>query len=118
MKDCIFCKITNGKIPSNKVYEDENFFAFLDITPKSEGHTLVIPKKHFENIFDADEEILSLYGGVFKKISDKLKEDYNYDGVNIVNNSGKASGQEVMHLHFHVIPRYSQDKLKLEFIKK
>ena len=109
--DCVFCKIVKGEIPSKKVYEDGNVIAFLDINPLSEGHTLVIPKKHAENIFDVSEEELSKVMQVVKKISKKRLEE-GAKGVNILQNNGKEAGQLVNHIHFHVVPRNGNDKLR------
>jgi histidine triad (HIT) family protein len=115
MSECIFCKIVAGEVPCYKVWEDEYILAFLDIGQVSEGHTLVIPKNHFENVFDADDEILEKLNIVCKKIAIKLKEKLNVDGVNIVNASGKEAQQSVFHLHFHVVPRNKGDGLDLWF---
>lgn len=102
--DCLFCEIVKGNIPSYKVYEDDYTFAFLDINPKSFGHTIVIPKTHcidFNDFsFDANY-FLSL-----QKISQHLKTKLNYDGINVLNNTGVIAGQEVFHMHFHLIPIY------------
>ena len=107
--DCIFCKIIKGDIPSYKIYEDEYTFAFLDINPVSEGHTIVIPKKHVVNILDADEETLSHVMNTIKKISNHYVNDCGYDGVNVLNANNKAAEQSVFHLHFHIIPRHDND---------
>lgn len=115
--DCVFCKIIDGDIPSYKVYESEYVYAFLDITPKSYGHTLVIPKTHSENImnFAADEfNIMQEIQNVAKILENKLL----FDGLNLVNNCGKIAGQEVFHTHYHLIPRYADDAInenKAEF---
>lgn len=111
MPDCIFCKIAKGEISSAKVFEDEDVFAFLDIAPFSKGHTLVISKKHFENIFDIDEEILKKVIVTGKSIAKKLKEVLKADGIRLSQSNGKAAGQDVMHFHLHVIPRYENDGL-------
>ena len=111
MEDCIFCKIVNGEIPCRKIYEDECCIVFLDISPWSKGHTLVVPKTHFETIFDIDEDILCNVMSVVKKISIHLKKTLNADGIKIVQNNGKSSGQEVFHIHFHVIPSYKENPL-------
>lgn len=107
--DCIFCKIIKGDIPSYKIYEDEYTFAFLDINPVSEGHTIVIPKKHVVNILDADEETLSHVMNAVKKISNHYVNDCGYAGVNVLNANNKAAEQSVFHLHFHIIPRHDND---------
>lgn len=107
MSDCIFCKITNKEIPSHIVYEDEYTLAFLDITPANKGHTLVIPKHHHVNILDAPEETLKQVIITVKKIAVALSK--YADGVSIVQSNKRAAGQEVDHLHFHVIPRTVND---------
>ena len=110
--DCIFCKIANGEIPSDTVYEDEHFRAILDLSPASKGHTLVLPKEHFDDALSADDKTV---GEIFKtaaKIAAAVKETMNCDGINIVQNNGEAAGQTVHHLHVHIIPRYSSEKEK------
>jgi histidine triad (HIT) family protein len=108
-KDCIFCKIIAGEIPAEKVYEDENTLAFLDIKPVNFGHTLLIPKKHSQNIFDLPTEELQGMMPALKKVAEAIKESVNADGLNITNNHEAAAGQLVYHLHFHIIPRFSND---------
>lgn len=110
---CIFCKIIAGEIPGYKVYEDENTLAFLDINPVNPGHTLVVPKKHFANIEEADEQILCQIMKVVKKIGLSLKKNLAALGYNAQVNNDPAAGQVVPHLHFHVIPRLENDGLKL-----
>ena len=111
-ENCIFCKIIKGEIPAYKVYEDDFVLAFLDIYPISKGHTLVIPKKHVNRLTELDEEELKKFWSgvkrVIKKI-EKLASDYN-----IVINQGTLAGQEVPHLHVHIIPRYGKEKLFCE----
>jgi histidine triad (HIT) family protein len=110
-KDCIFCKIVRGEIPANKIYEDGKVFAFLDINPLSKGHLLIIPKKHFENIFDIEDEHLKEIISTAKKIAKLLKENLNASGMNILHASGKDAQQSVFHFHIHLIPRYKDDGL-------
>ncbi len=110
MQDCIFCKIIKGEIPCEKIYEDEIAFAFLDVHPVNIGHTLIVPKKHFENIYDLDENIIAHLIKIAKKISIALKR-FGADGINIGMNNGKASGQVVFHSHIHIIPRFMGDNL-------
>lgn len=105
----IFEKIIEGNIPTNKVYEDDNFLAILDIMPNSKGHTLVLPKKHFRNIFDAPDDILKNYLKVIKKISIAIKKSLNCDGVNILMNNEESAGQVIFHAHIHIIPRFKND---------
>ena len=109
MNDCIFCKITKGEIPSQKIYEDENFFAFLDIKPVNLGHTLLIPKTHIKNLYEFPEELLSKTGPVIKKLAIAVKNGTNADGINLGMNNDEAAGQLVFHAHFHIIPRYKDD---------
>ena len=104
MEECLFCKIIEGKIPSNKVYEDEYVYAFKDIEPAAPVHVLVVPKKHISCLNDISEEDEDLLGKIFvaiKKITKELGIDKN--GYRIVNNCGKDAGQTVMHLHFHIL---------------
>jgi len=115
MSECIFCKIVRKEIPSYKVYEDDNFLAFLEITPSTEGHTLVIPRKHYETLYDLPEEILKEISEVSRKVALILKEKLNSEGFNLVNSNYSVAQQEVPHVHFHVIPRYSNDDFKIKF---
>jgi histidine triad (HIT) family protein len=108
-QDCIFCKIVEGEISSTKVYEDENVLAFMDINPWDKGHTLVIPKKHFDPITNVPDDILQKIIVVAKKIAAAQIKVLNAIGVNIAQSNGKAAGQEVPHVHFHIIPRYCED---------
>ena len=104
MEDCIFCKIINGEIPSNKVYEDENVLAFKDLNPQMPIHILVIPKKHIESIVDLKMEDETLIGKIFTAIN-KIAHDIGIDktGFRIISNCGQDAGQTVKHLHFHVL---------------
>ena len=108
--DCIFCKLANGVFPTNFIYEDEDFKVILDANPATKGHSLILPKKHFKNILDADEEILKKALPLAKKLSNKLIEVLKCDGVNVLQNNNKAAGQVVFHLHVHLIPRYKDEK--------
>ncbi len=112
MENCIFCKIVKGEIPSEKIHEDDTTFAFLDINPVNLGHTLVVPKKHFENIYDVDDNVVAHIMKVAKKVSVALKK-IGADGINITMNNDKDAGQVVFHLHMHVIPRLKGDNLHL-----
>lgn len=111
MKDnnCIFCKLANGDIPTNTVYEDADFRVFLDGAPAAKGHCLVVPKNHFANAFEIDEETIGKGAAVAKKVAMKMKEALGCDGVNILQNNGEAAGQTVFHYHVHVIPRFAGD---------
>jgi histidine triad (HIT) family protein len=114
---CVFCKIASGEFSSHKIYEDEKVLAILDLSQATKGHTLVMPKKHYENIFDLDEETSKHLFNVVRKISKHYKEtDENIIGINLLNNNGSAAGQTVMHYHMHILPRYENDDLKnMEF---
>lgn len=112
---CIFCKIINGEIPSYKVYEDTDFLAFLDISQAEIGHTLVVPKKHFDNFLEMDDKTAEKLIILVKKLALKIKKATNASGINILNNNGAAAGQSVNHVHFHIIPRYENDDLVMKF---
>ncbi len=109
MHDCIFCQIAKGKAPSFKVYEDENVYAFLDINPVSEYHTLVIPKNHYTSIFDAPEQELSQVMAAVKRILSWYREKLGISNVQIINSSGPEAQQDVFHVHFHIVPRRNGD---------
>jgi histidine triad (HIT) family protein len=111
MSDCIFCKIAKGELPCYKIYEDENFLAFLDIQPISKGHTLIIPKKHYNTFLETPVEILSLMTKIIHKIGQALLKATRTDGLNFGLNNGEAAGQIIMHTHFHIIPRFKNDGL-------
>ncbi|MDE6357839.1 MAG: HIT family protein [Eubacteriales bacterium] len=117
--DCIFCKILKGDIPARKVFENERFIAILDAFPANEGHTLVIPKKHFENIFEIDEETISEAYKIAKNIAEKIKANMGIENINILQNNGATAGQSVNHFHIHVIPRIENDTvtIKSEVVK-
>lgn len=106
---CIFCKIVKGEIPSTKVYEDEAVLAFMDIAPIIKGHTLVIPKEHWDDIFSTPASMLARVAAVAQKIALAQMNGLKADGVNIVQANRKAAGQIVPHLHVHVIPRFVTD---------
>ena len=106
---CVFCKIINGEIPSFKVYENESVLCFLDINASSKGHTLIVPKKHVTNMFDVTEDIICDIAKAINHVTKLLKVKLGVDAVNVINNSGEKAGQTVMHLHYHVIPRYDND---------
>jgi histidine triad (HIT) family protein len=108
---CIFCRIAQKQVPANRVYEDEKLLAFLDIRPLNEGHTLVIPKAHYENIFDVPQELNAYIHGVTKQIAIAVKKATNADGISIIQQNGKAANQDIPHLHVHVIPRYEGQKM-------
>lgn len=111
MKDCncIFCKIANGEIPSTTLYEDEDFRVILDLGPATRGHALLLPKNHFANLFELDDETAQKAILVAKEMAGKMKAALGADGFNLVQNNGEAAGQTVFHFHMHLIPRYEND---------
>ena len=113
MSDCVFCRIIEGDLPGHVVFETENVVAFLDTNPVSEGHTLVVPKTHVEDIHGADD--MGFLMDALVKVSDALEEAFDPEGINIAQNNGEAAGQEVFHLHFHVTPIYKGDELEINY---
>jgi histidine triad (HIT) family protein len=111
MSSCIFCKISAGERPAAKIYEDDVVLAFLDIGPISDGHTLVMPKQHFETLHDCPPEFLGKVCSRLGKIAGAVAKAMNSQGYNVLCNNGKVAGQHVGHLHFHIIPRNSGDGL-------
>ena len=107
--NCLFCKIVNGEIPASIIYEDELAIAFMDIGPIVEGHALVIPKEHVDPLTEASDELLAHLISVCKKVAIAQQTAFQSEGWNLIQNNGAAAGQEVPHLHFHVIPRFSDD---------
>jgi histidine triad (HIT) family protein len=109
MEQCLFCGIVAGKIPAKKVYEDDHVIGFLDINPRNPGHTLVIPKKHFETVLDMPEkEVGKLFESV-QKVAVMVKNGTNSQGISIGQSNGQAAGQVVRHVHVHVIPRFANE---------
>ena len=115
MKDenCIFCKLAAGDIPSATIYEDEDFRVILDLGPASKGHALILPKEHYRNLFDIDEDVAAKAMVLAKKMVNKLKPLLGCDGYNIVQNNEECAGQTVFHFHMHLIPRYEGDNVGL-----
>lgn len=111
MKDenCIFCKLANGEIPTATLYEDEDFRVILDLGPATKGHALILPKEHYANLYEIDEEIAGKAFKLAKKMVTELTEVLGCDGYNVVQNNGEAAGQTVFHFHIHLIPRYKND---------
>lgn len=112
MNDCIFCKIIRGEIPCEKLYEDDKVIIFLDILPVNPGHSLIVPKNHFENMLENHNEELHHMMDVIKKVVPSILKAVNADGWNLGVNNGSAAGQAVFHTHFHIIPRFKNDGLK------
>lgn len=113
--NCIFCKIAAGEIPSATVYEDDSFRAILDLGPAAKGHTLVIPKEHYEDLLSAKEDITKKALPVIAKTAGAVKAALGCDGINVLQNNGEAAGQTVHHLHFHIIPRYNGDNVNISW---
>jgi histidine triad (HIT) family protein len=115
MEECIFCKIAKSQIESRKVYDDQNTCAFLDINPRNPGHTLVITKKHYETIFDLPEKEVSNLFNTVKKVAIGVKSGMKADGMSISQSNEPAAGQDVKHIHVHVIPRFApEDPVSIE----
>lgn len=110
-ENCIFCKIVAKQAPSSILYEDEVVMAFLDIRPLNMGHSLVIPKAHYVDIFDTPERELTEIHKVSKKLADAIKRATNADGISIIQQNGAAAGQDIFHLHVHVVPRFTGQTL-------
>lgn len=110
--DCIFCKIVARELPARIVYEDEQTIAFLDINPLSRGHTLIVPKAHAVDLFDAPDEMMQALGKAAKHVATKVRQAMGAPAVNLLNASGSMAGQTVFHLHLHVVPRYQGDGLR------
>ena len=112
-ENCIFCKIAAGEIPSATLYEDDDFRVILDLGPASKGHALILPKEHYRNLYDIDDETLAKAALLAKKMVKKLTDVLGCDGYNIVQNNEPCAGQTVFHFHMHLIPRYEGDKVGL-----
>lgn len=104
--DCIFCKIIAGEIPSNTIYEDDDFKVIMDIAPASKGHALILPKDHFDNIYDIDPEVLAKAVKLAQKVIKHATNILGCEGYNLLQNNGEVAGQTVFHFHMHLIPRY------------
>ncbi len=107
--DCIFCKLANGEIPTNTVYEDEKFRVILDAAPATKGHALILPKAHSANLYEIDDATASDAIKLAKHLVTKFTQKLQCDGYNLVQNNGTAAGQTVFHFHLHLIPRYQDD---------
>jgi histidine triad (HIT) family protein len=110
-ENCIFCQIVAKQAPSSILYEDATVIAFLDIRPLNMGHTLVIPKEHFVDIFDTPDKVLAAVHVASKQLAAAVKKATNADGISIIQQSGKAAGQDIFHIHVHVVPRFEGQKL-------
>ena len=112
-QECIFCRINKGEIPSNTIYENEEFRVMLDRFPASKGHILIIPKKHVDDIYDLDPESAGRLFELATRFASIIKRTFGNEGLNLVQNNGKAAGQTVPHYHLHMIPRYKDDQIQL-----
>ena len=108
---CLFCKIIRREAPASIVYEDEKVIAFLGIRPLNEGHTLVIPREHYETVYEIPEELNAHIYKIVKRAAIAVKTATKADGITIIQQNGHAAGQEIFHLHVHVVPRYEGQKL-------
>ncbi|MEO8664458.1 MAG: HIT family protein [Ignavibacteria bacterium] len=110
MNDCIFCKIVNGELPCNKLYEDSDILAFMDIQPVNSGHLLIIPKVHVELIADVDDNVITKMNLLAKRLNTAIRNSgIKVEGINFFLADGEAAGQEVFHVHLHVFPRFKGD---------
>ena len=112
-EDCVFCKIINGSLPCYKIYENEHILAFLDINPVNKGHTLIIPKEHYERLEEVPDDLLKELIIAIKKIGKAVIKGVGAEAFNLGLNNGKDAGQLIMHVHFHIMPRFKNDGLKL-----
>lgn len=109
-ENCIFCKIIDGKVPSRTIYEDESFKVILDANPASKGHALILPKNHYANVYEIDEEVFAKAAKLAKKLTIHMTDVLGCDGFNLLQNNGEVAGQTVFHFHMHLIPRYKSMK--------
>ena len=109
--NCIFCKLANGVFPTNSIYEDDDFNVILDASPATKGHALILPKEHYANIYEMDEELLGKAAKLAKKVIAHETKVLGAEGYNIVQNNGEIAGQTVFHFHMHLIPRYNGDSV-------
>lgn len=114
--NCIFCKLANGVIPTNSIYEDEDFNVILDMSPATKGHALILPKEHYKNLYELPEDTAADVMRLAKKMAVKMTEKLNADGFNLVQNNNEVAGQTVFHFHMHLIPRYSDDAQKIGWV--
>ncbi|MCR5508895.1 MAG: HIT family protein [Lachnospiraceae bacterium] len=113
--DCIFCKLANGVFDTNVIYEDDDFTVILDAAPATRGHALILPKEHYDNLYELDPDTAGKAFKLARKLAVHMKEKLNCDGFNVVQNNGKAAGQTVFHFHMHLIPRYNDDNALLQW---
>ena len=107
--DCIFCKLANGEIPTRAIYEDELFKVFMDASPVTRGHSLIVPKNHYDNLYSLGDEEAKAIMPLAKKLATKMTDVLHADGFNILQNNGTVAGQSVFHYHLHLVPRFKDD---------
>jgi histidine triad (HIT) family protein len=112
-EDCIFCKVLNGDLPGERVYEDEHAVGVMDINPWTRGHAVVFPRKHAADLFEIEDAELKHVIVAAKRLAARIRDTLDCDGVNLLQSNGRAAWQTIFHLHFHVIPRYEDDPLDL-----
>ena len=108
-ENCIFCKLANGEIPTRSIYEDEEFNVIMDMSPLSKGHSLILPKAHYKNLYDIPEDTASKVMILAKKMATQMTEKLGAKGFNLVQNNNEVAGQTVFHFHMHLVPRYEND---------
>lgn len=113
--NCLFCKLANGQIPTNSIYEDEDFNVIMDLDPASRGHCIILPKTHASNLYELPEESCQKIFSLAKKCGTVLKDTLHCDGLNVLQNNGEVAGQTQFHLHVHLLPRYKDDSVDIKF---
>ncbi len=113
--NCIFCKLANGDIPTNSIYEDEDYNVILDMSPATKGHALILPKEHYKNIYDMPEEKAGQAFALASRLAKTMTEKLSADGFNIVQNNNESAGQTVFHFHIHLIPRFNGDNQNINW---
>ena len=113
--DCIFCKLANGEIPTNAIYEDDDFKVILDAAPATRGHALILPKEHFDNLYEIDDAVAAKVLPLAKNVAAHMQKALDCDGLNLLQNNGETAGQTVFHFHMHLLPRYTDDTLNMDW---
>jgi histidine triad (HIT) family protein len=116
--ECVFCKIISGQIPAAKIYESDKIISFLDISPANKGHVLIVPKRHYDTIFEIDERDLRELAEAIKRVSSAVAAATHASGINILSNIGEDAGQVIKHFHIHIIPRFKGDGISFEWKSK
>ena len=114
--NCIFCKLANGIIPTNSIYEDEDFNVILDLGPATKGHAIILPKDHYKNLYELPDETASKVMKLAKKMAIQMTDKLGADGFNLVQNNNEVAGQTVFHFHMHLIPRYDDDGQAINWV--